>query len=365
MSSEYSQYLRQQLTNGVQLPECSACWQKEQHRIHSLRQSTNDTVTNNRGNDLDNTWVKLFVKKHPDADGYRIMSADVKLSNVCNFSCIMCNPSASSKIYDRWNNDIDNKFVKQQLTVTPDYFETIKQNYQTQRGYQHLIDLLSHPITNLKLLGGEPLLDKALFQILDSQADSKKSQIHLHFVTNGSLSLLDAVKRLKGYKSVSFSVSLEGVGSIQDYARTGSNWSIVEKNILDAHNKGIQLFIHHTFQAVTILKLPELLNWCSKNQIPISFGMLDNPDYLSVSVLPASIRNTVIENLTSVVDIKLLSTTNPGEGIDSATSVESIKNIIAEQPFHCEKYPEFLEYVSWYEQVLPVKLAEICPELSH
>jgi organic radical activating enzyme len=364
MSSEYSQYLRQQLTNGVQLPECSACWQKEQHGILSLRQSTNDTVTNNRGNDLDNTWVKLFVKKNPSAEGYRVLSADVKLSNVCNFSCIMCNPSASSKIYDHWHNNIDNKFVQEHLTVDPVYFETIKQNYQTQRGYQHLVDLLTEPITHLKLLGGEPLLDKTLFQILDRQPESKKSQMHLHFVTNGSLSLVDAVDRLKQYKSVSFSVSLEGVGAIQDYARTGSIWSIIEKNILDAHRQGIQLSIQHTLQAVTVLKLPDLLSWCYKNQIAISFGILDNPDYLSISVLPDHIRQEIITNLNSVDNIKLLSPDHSEDNVGTL-SVDNIKNIINNQPTHYEKYPKFLEYVEWYQQKLTTKLAEICPLLSH
>ena len=363
MSSEYSQYLRQSLTNGIKLAECTSCWQKEQHGIYSLRQSLNDTVTNNQGNTIDNTWVKLFVKKHPTSQDYRIMSADVKLSNVCNFSCAMCSPHDSSKIYDQWHRESDNKFVKKQLSVDSNYFKTIAQNYQTQRGYQHLVDLLKQPLTHLKLLGGEPLLDKALFEILSNQPIEKKSKIHLHFVTNGSLSLVNAVEQLKDYKSISFSVSLEGTGCMQDYARTGSNWDTVEKNILSATKQGIQLSVHHTLQAITVLKLSDLLSWCSKHRISISFGIVNNPDYLSISILPEYIREQALKNLDDIRDINLLSVENNENNI-TVLSVDNIKNIIHNQPNNSDKYPEFLEYISWYERNLPTKLADICPLLS-
>jgi molybdenum cofactor biosynthesis enzyme MoaA len=361
MISDYSQYLRKHLTQGDKLPECSVCWEKEQHGMVSLRQTVNDTVTNNRGHDLDNTWVKLFVKKYPDS--YRILSADVKLSNVCNFSCVMCDPHNSSKIYDQWHNDINNKFVQKHLAIDPMYFDTIKQNYQTQRGHQHLIDLLLEPITHLKLLGGEPLLDKMLFQILTEQPLSKKSQVHLHFITNGSISLVDTVNRLKDYKSVSFSVSLEGIGAIQDYARSGSNWNFIEQNIINAHLQGISVSIAHTIQAATVLKLPDLLNWCHTNKIAINLNMLDNPDYLAVSVLPQHIQSEIINNLEKVSHIKLLSPNNNED--NNILSVDSIMSIIKTQSKNSEKYLEFLEYIKWYERDLATKLVDICPLLSH
>lgn len=364
MTSEYSQYLRQNLTNGVKLAECETCWKKEQHGIYSLRQSSNDTVTSNQGSNLDNTWVKLFVKKYPTALNYRVISADVKLSNVCNFSCAMCSPHDSSKIYDQWSRELDNKFVQRYLSTDSSYFDTIKQNYQTQKGYQHLVDLLKQPLSHLKLLGGEPLLDKALFQVLADQPTDKKSKIHLHFVTNGSQSLVDAVNKLKEYKSISFSVSLEGVGSTQDYVRNGSNWQIVEKNILLAKQHNIQLSIQHTLQAMTVLKLAGLLDWASKNHVGISFGILKNPDYLSISVLPPHIRQQAIANLNNLNNISLLSVDNNEDNIN-ILSVNNIKNIISDLPDNSNQYAEFLEYVSWYERNSTIKLVDICPELSH
>jgi hypothetical protein len=357
MRSDYIQYLKKQLSNGVELAECNDCWKKEKNNVKSIRQQVNDTVTRNQDKNLDNTWVKLFVDRTPNYQDYRLISADVKLSNVCNFSCAMCGPKNSSKIYDNWKSNTDNQFVQEQLQQEPKFFETIIENYQTKRGYQHLKDILTQPIRNLKVLGGEPLLDKELFRVLQNQTIDKKSQIHLDIVTNGSLDLVEATNRLADYESVSFTISLEGVGAIQDYVREGSHWPAIEKNILNAKRHGIFVNIHHTMQALTILDLPTLLSWCYNNQISISFGVLEYPDYLSISVLSKSFRSLIIDNLSKINNINIINSADNSDLL----SVNSIIELIQTLPIYSEKYPKFLEYIKWYERDFPQKLQDIQP----
>jgi molybdenum cofactor biosynthesis enzyme MoaA len=357
MSSEYSQYLRKNLSEGIPLPECSSCWKKEKNNVESLRQKINNTVSNNQGHDLDNTWVKLFIKRSKHYKDYRLVSADVKLSNVCNFSCAMCSPQDSSKIYDKWKSDLDNKFVKQILQKRPTYFTDILSIYQTQRGYQHLIDILAHPIKHLKVLGGEPLLDKELFNILQNQSVDKKSQIHVHMVTNGSQDLVEAWNKLKDYKSVSFTVSLEGIGDMQDYVRQGSNWSTVEKNVLNAHQQGILININHTIQAMSALNLSELLLWCHNSKISISFGVLESPDYLSLSVLTSDIRQMIIDNLSEIKHINVINSLDNS----SLLSIKNIIELINNFPSYTDQYITFLEYVEWFERNSIKKLQHIQP----
>jgi organic radical activating enzyme len=356
MSSEYSQYLRQELSTGTRLKECQSCWQQEDSSLYSLRQILNDTVTNNKGNNLDETWVKLFVDKYKDYKNYRLLSADIKLSNVCNFSCAMCAPFNSSKIFDEWQSDIDNRFVQEYLQKQPTYFADIKSIYHTQRGYQHLENILAHPIQHLKVLGGEPLLDKQLFETLQQQPLEKKSQINLHMVTNGSQDLMEAVDKLKDYKSVSFTVSLEGINSIQDYVRRGSDWSKIETNILSTRQQGLLITVNHTMQALTILNLPDLLLWCSQNQIAIGFDTLENPDYLSVSVLPIKIRKIAVENLSKIKHINFLNCVD-----SSLSSVDNIIELVDNLPVYADLYPKFLEYVDWFERNSIQKLRHIQP----
>jgi sulfatase maturation enzyme AslB (radical SAM superfamily) len=360
MGSDYSTYLRKELTQGNCLPECHKCWNKEDNTLKNLRHISNDSVTANSADNIEKTWVKSFVNRAPNYNKYRLMIADIKLSNVCNFACAMCSPTDSSKLFDRWGKDQESTIVKKILKNDPYYFKNIVKNYQSQRGYRHLRDILTNPITHLKLLGGEPLLDNDLFEILQSQPVEKQSKINLHFITNGSQSLVDAVQKLSGYKNVSFGVSLEGVGEVQDYIRSGSNWAVVSNNILSAHLSGITVNIAHILQAMSIFGLPNLLNWVSQHNIPIMVGLLYQPEYLSLSVLPANIKNRALNKIQNMDNISLIN----GDIYGDTLTVDKIISIIDNHPIMSDNhYQEFLDYITWYEQKSPLKLHQIQPEL--
>jgi sulfatase maturation enzyme AslB (radical SAM superfamily) len=359
MSSEYSQYLRKNLSEGIQLKECNNCWQKEKQGIKSFRQDANNIVTKNQSNNLDNTWVKLFVDKNQNYQHYQIVSADVKLSNVCNFSCAMCSPHNSSKVYDKWQSNLNNKFVQERLLQQPTFLKDIAATYQTQRGHQHLKDILIHPLRYLKVLGGEPTLDKDMLRILQQVSVAKKSKMHVELVTNGSQDLVEIANRLQDYKMVSFTISLEGVGDIQDYVRKGSHWPTIEKNILTAKHNGIHVNVNYTIQAMSVLNLHELLAWLYHNQISISFGVLDYPGHIAVSVLPNKIRDSITNNLRNSVDIGIINSPDNSEIL----SIDHIIELIATIPDHSEIYSRFLEYVSWFDQDSIRPLQDIQPLL--
>jgi len=361
MSSEYSQYLRKNLTEGIQLKECDNCWQKEKHNVKSFRHDANNIVTKNQNSNLDNTWVKLFVDKNQNYQNYQIVSADVKLSNVCNFSCAMCSPFNSSKVYDKWQSNLDNKFVQERLLQQPTFLKDIASTYQSKRGYQHLKDILKHPLRYLKVLGGEPTLDKDLFRVVDQVPIDKKSKIHIELVTNGSQDLIEISNRLQDYGSVSYTISLEGVGDIQDYVRKGSHWPTIEKNILAAKQNGIHVNVNYTIQAMSVLNLHELLKWCSNNQIPISFGVLDYPGHLAVSVLPKKIRNSIVDNLRKSSGVDVI---NSPDSTD-LLSIDKIIELIDTIPDQSELYPKFLEYVAWFDQDSIQPLRDIQPLLYY
>lgn len=341
MTSDYIQYIRESLNQGKQISECYNCWHQESLGSQSLRLLNNNTATNNHGNNINNTWIKLFLKDQ-NYSKYQIISASVKLSNVCNFRCAMCNPYDSSKIFDLWKSQKEESFVKQLTNNDSDYFEKITQIYQTQRGYQHLLDILNQPIRQLDLLGGEPLIDKKLFEILESVDETKKSKIALHFITNGSQDLVKATNRLKGYRAVSFTVSIEGIKEVQDYIRTGSDWKLIEKNLLVAQQNNIPVIIHHTIQALSILKVQQLIDWCNTNQFNMTFDILHSPDFLAISVLPEKIKQIAINRTTS----------------------EYVKKVLNSSNYTTEKYPEFLKFLQWHDRNSVLKSVDIFPELS-
>lgn len=295
LKSDYVKYLREKLNNGEKLPECNKCWVNEKYNKKSFRQWLNDDLTNHKP--LDKSWMNLYFKNKKDYEFDLLLSADIAVSFVCNFSCAMCNPNESSQIYNSWQNSLEEFFVKDIIAKEPSYFDKIKQRYISKNNYELLIEILNQQPKNLKILGGEPLIDKQLLAILEKFDVEKACKMNLVFITNGSVDLLAISKKLNHFKHVGFIVSLEGTEQVQDYIRKGSNWSQIKNNIENFVSvKGTQtISVAHTIQALTIYHFLSLLDWANSLKLQISFGMLTNPDFLSLSALPDSLKMQILD----------------------------------------------------------------------
>ncbi len=361
--SKYMDYVRKQLLAGNKIPECVKCWKKEDNNIISLRQQINDTLTDNNAKKISNTWIGSFLKKNLKKN--MLLLADIKISNLCNYSCVMCNPYDSSIIFTKWHKEKNkNEFVKEILKKDAKYFYEIKNKNKKKYSHDILLEVLKHPIKHLKFLGGEPLLEKKLLTILSNVPDEKKQNISLHFITNGSIDIVGVVKKYNlSFKSVSATVSLEGVGEMQDWARKGSNWKLVNKNIKRAKENGILLTIHHTLQLSTLLRLNQLLDWCNEEKLPITFGYLENPPYLSSCLLPTHLKQ-------NVADIFLKQRANLSKGINSyyeenQTTPENLKKFLLEkiENNNIGNIDRFFKFIEWYEKDSVLKLKNLVPEL--
>lgn len=361
--SKYMDYVRKQLLAGNKIPECVKCWKKEDNNINSLRKQINDTLTDNNGKKIFNTWVGSFLKKKIKKN--MLLAADIKISNLCNYSCVMCSPYDSSIIFTKWHKEKNkNEFVKEILKKDPQYFYEIKNKNKKKYSHDILQEVLKHPIKHLKFLGGEPLLEKKLLTILSNVSDQKKKKISLHFVTNGSIDIVGVIKQYNlSFKSVSVTVSLEGVGEMQDWARKGSSWQLVSKNIKLAKENAILLTIHHTLQLSTVLRLNKLLDWCDEEKLPITFGCLEYPTYLSVCLLPIHLKQNVAD-----IFLKNRSSLNPGLNsfyAENQTTPDNLKKFLLEkiENYNSEKIDNFFKFIEWYEKDSVLKLKNLVPEL--
>lgn len=361
--SKYMDYVREQLLAGNKISECTKCWKKEGNNIISRRQQINDTLTDNNAKKIRNTWIGSFLKKKVRKN--MLLAADIKISNLCNYSCVMCDPYDSSIIFTKWYKEKNkNDFVKEILKEDAQYFNEIKNKNKKKYSHDILLEVLKHPIKHLKFLGGEPLLEKKLLTILSNVADEKKKKISLHFVTNGSIDIVGIIKKYNlSFKSVSVTVSLEGVGEMQDWARKGSSWELVSKNIKQAKENAILLTIHHTLQLSTVLRLNKLLDWCNKEKLPITFACLENPSYLSVCLLPSHLKQ-------NVADIFLKHREDLSSGINSyyeqnQTTPENLKMFLLEkiENNNVETIDRFFKFIEWYEKDSVLKLKNLVPEL--
>ena len=318
MDSEYMEQRRADLAKGIRIPECKLCWENEDRGINSVRTDANSKLI------PDPKLIPLIAPHRP------LLSADVKLGNLCNFACAMCNPADSTQIYRRWL-DADNEF-----TQDYDYAE-IKRIF-TSDDPESLQQALEEPtLVNLDLVGGETLLYKRVLKRLADLPNSRKSKISLGLITNASENILHAIQQLGAFKNISVYVSLEGTGAAQDYIRKGSNWSTVEANILEFREQlqsNQYIEVDHMVQALSIEHYGDLATWCSHNDIPLWHMPLVDPDYLSIDIL--------------------------SRGFLKHADLNQYYDNYKYRPNLLEK---FRRYIDWYERDHYIKLADVMPRL--
>jgi organic radical activating enzyme len=344
LNSEYLQYLRKNLTSGTKLPECHKCWKAEENNLASLRSHMNNTVTDNVS--YEKSWLPFYFKNKTDYTNNLLLSADITTSFVCNFSCAMCNPGASSKIYTIWGKDKTHPLVKDYLEQNPGYLDNIGYIYKEGKSYKFLKEILEHKPQHLKLLGGEPLLDQYLIECLESY--NFKGKTSLTFVTNGSVDLTEVHTRLSAFKTISFVISLENIEKVQDYVRRGSDWDQIETNILKYINNysSKNLYVHTTLQALTISRLPDLIHWTSKNNIRLGCGILYRPEYLSFNAMPPKFFAKVCTNLKNSGAVL---NRIDGEIITETSMIDFVNLISKDYVFDQTQQDNLKIFLDWYD----------------
>ena len=197
----------------------------------------------------DQGLVSKRLKKEGDQTiitdpSHLITNLDIALSTDCNLTCVYCTSEWSTtwakdlqkngeyKI-EGYNNRLDNWSKIWQKTKMKDrswnskFYKILSQELEQNRSIKHI-----------NLLGGEPLLNDYIFEIIDSNPE-KKFNISTGLGV-GRLRFLNAVEKLKDKKNVNLSISAEATGKIFEFIRFGVKWKdylemieILEKNCIN------------------------------------------------------------------------------------------------------------------------------------
>ena len=89
-NSDTYKTLRKQMLDGVQPDMCERCFKEEATGIKSARQNWNDK------------WYNKD-KEYTVESSLDIEYVDLRLGNLCNLKCRMCNPYSSNQWVDEWN----------------------------------------------------------------------------------------------------------------------------------------------------------------------------------------------------------------------------------------------------------------------
>jgi uncharacterized Fe-S cluster-containing radical SAM superfamily protein len=250
LSSNALKNLKHDLLNNVKNSNCEWCWDNEKNNMSSHRR-------------------QLAIS----SDG--LTHIHLRLNNVCNFKCRMCNPNFSStwEIENRKHN-----YFKHTYDVTKDIFED----------NEHLFDLLKTQIKSgslkyINISGGEPLITDAHWRLLTFLVDNSLTNVSLSYSTNLSnihyknVNLLDLWKQ---FKNVTLEASCDGWGPAVEYSRTGFDRKVFLDNVAQVI-KHVRLDINCVVNAYSVWTLPDIEKFREKLQIRVHYSPCYLPEFLN------------------------------------------------------------------------------------
>lgn len=287
---------------------CKPCFDLEDQGVESLRQRhINGVIPEARINLYPNALDNL---RDDYTMPFEFPTMEIKLNNLCNLKCRMCNPLDSTNwkdwdevkpFYEKENNYLVPTVVK--LVNTPgQYIGPFDDTDHWWTSFEKLIPYFRR----VEFAGGEPLMDPQHYKILDMLKPYAKN-IEIKYATNGTTLGISRGRTVHDYwpyfKSVAVNISLDGIHNVYDYIRTNSNFSEVEKNIKEIQtipnvSRVVGAF---TAQAGNILQAAECIDYFL-NEMGIVFysHRVSYPNVLSAQVLPQELKQIAIERLEAV-----------------------------------------------------------------
>jgi MoaA/NifB/PqqE/SkfB family radical SAM enzyme len=300
--------VRRQVLCGERPEVCRPCFDLEDQGVESLRQRhINGVIPEARINLYPNALDNL---RDDYTMPFEFPTMEIKLNNLCNLKCRMCNPLDSTNwkdwdevkpFYERENNYLVPTVAK--LVKTPGQY--IGPFDDTDHWWSSLEKLIPY-FRRVEFAGGEPLMDPQHYKILDMLKPYAKN-IEIKYATNGTTLGISRGRTVHDYwpyfKSVAVNVSLDGIHDVYNHIRTNSNFSEVEKNIKEIQtipnvSRVVGAF---TAQAGNILQSAECIDYFL-NEMGIVFysHRVSYPNVLSAQVLPQELKQLAIERLEAV-----------------------------------------------------------------
>lgn len=231
------------LKNGIKHIGCNQCWEDESSGLKSYRQISNEIYSHQK-----------------EIEDFKVLDLELNLGTLCNLRCIMCGPYASSLWETEYKLNTEKSkfwhftFDKKSWVDDPKFFEWLTPFLST--------------VNRINFSGGEPFIIPQFETIIKNIISiNREKDIKITMNTNLTKLSKTLLNNLNKFKKVNIMISLEGIGTKNNYLRFPSKWEEIEKNInLLFEYSNFEVAIHHTIQHSSVYTLPELIDFFhSKN----------------------------------------------------------------------------------------------------
>ena len=299
-NNDSMQRIRRQVLSGERPSECAPCFNLEDQGVESLRQRhIKGKIPEARINLYPNTLLQEIMP-------FEFPTMEIKMNNLCNLKCRMCNPMDSTAWNDwseveRHYKKEDNYLVQKIIDLNLQKKPFLDSFVDTDNWWASFEKLLPY-FRRVEFAGGEPLMDPTHYKILDMLAPYGDN-IEIKYATN--LTMLGKNNRTiwqywPKFKSVAVNVSIDGIGDSYEYVRGNASWAELVNNIKQIQTiSNISRIVGAVaVQVSNILILDKMIKYFL-DDIGIAFytNMVNYPNVLSAQCLPAELKEIAIERL--------------------------------------------------------------------
>jgi organic radical activating enzyme len=306
-NTSYKKEQRQLMINGIRPQECNYCWKVEDSDPLAISDRVLKSIA---------PWAKNYmddVVSCGTGDNVFPSQVEVSFSHACNFKCSYCMPSVSSQ----WMEEIERHGPYPTSTSYNNLNWVKHQNKMPIPLKEHnpYIDAfwewwpeLSNNLEIFRITGGEPLLSKETFRVLDSLIENPKPKMSIQINSNMCVptelfeKFISKLMILQHTNDIVVHTSAEAHGARAEYIRHGMNYNQWLENceyFLEKVQLG-KLNIMSTYNALSITSYSEFLKdvhrlnkkyssrflfFKKRHAVSLDIPYLNNPTHQTVEIL--------------------------------------------------------------------------------
>tara|TARA_Y100000034_G_scaffold17440_1_gene19063 strand:- start:2149 stop:3474 length:1326 start_codon:yes stop_codon:yes gene_type:complete len=374
-NSKHMQIFRKFMIENKKLPNCQGCYKLEELGKTSTRQLMNVEYNEKLGSRGVRQRVIEALKNDYELPDSKPVYLDLRLGNICNLKCRMCNPYNSKAIGSEHSELLEKDFNYRMVYLraygnTAEFMKTMTNWYETDHFWDQVIELIPN-LKKVYLTGGEPTLIKQNYKFLEKIVEHNlQNDIEIFFsinVTNVTSKFLDLINK---FRSVQINCSIDAIGKYNDYIRKNSNWDEVDINFKKLCKiKNLRLFVTPTVQVYNVLKLHEILYYVEdyrnkfKKNIEVDFLFLHHPEFLDITILNKKIKQICYDNLN---EYKTKFNATYSTTFFTKDSIDGLMNLLKSGRHKKYKFliQEFFRYNDSVDKVREESFDDIFPDLD-
>jgi sulfatase maturation enzyme AslB (radical SAM superfamily) len=311
-------------------------------------------------------YINEVDETHDDGTNpdFKIRYWDIRFSNLCNFSCRTCGPIFSSN----WYND----HVKLYNRV-PDVLGRDMARVEYAGGDEDAIQKQMEPhiphLEQVYFAGGEPLIMKEHYFLLDRLLELDKTDVRLIYNTNFSemrfkdKHVLDYWKK---FETVNVGASLDGSYARGELMRRGTVWqqAVDNRRRMMTETPHVDFYISATVSAMNILHILDFhKEWVELGLVEakdFNINICQSPDWYRIDIFPEWFKQEVIIPAYQ----RHIEWLDPQDKLRRATvGFQSILNFLTAND-NSAKWPDFVREIDKLDQLRDENFWDTFPEFD-